>query len=413
MYVERVSSASTTPSPADSGPGNNPDTRSRPIPQFALILGGLAAIWVVMLGINAQSSLVGPVFLTINLFVVVYPLQQRLNKRGFPPLIGALVSGLLVAAILIAFFGSLAWATARFIVEIPQYQGQFILLYSQMIDWLRGMGISEQQVIEQLEDLQRQVSPSNAVAVLQSALSGLTGILSAFAVLLTVIFVGLIDSMSTDRRAAMLLRTKPSLTHALLDFAQGVRRYWIVSTTFGLIVSAMNVAVLLYLDVPLPWVWGLFTFLTNYIPNIGFVMGLVPPAIMALLANDPLTSLIVIITFSVINFVMQSVIQPKFTGDSVGVTASVSLISLLFWSWALGPLGAILALPATLLLKTILIDIDPDLRWLNVLFASDPSNGEPLAGNPERGAKNTDTTPTEATAPSCPSERHDAASAQG
>ncbi|MBO3130277.1 AI-2E family transporter [Dermatophilus congolensis] len=408
-----MSSASTTPSPADSGPGNTPDTRSRPIPQFALILGGLAAIWVVMLGINAQSSLVGPVFLTINLFVVVYPLQQRLNKRGFPPLIGALVSGLLVAAILIAFFGSLAWATARFIVEIPQYQGQFSLLYSQMIDWLRGMRISEQQVIEQLEDLQRQVSPSNAVAVLQSALSGLTGILSAFAVLLTVIFVGLIDSMSTDRRAAMLLRTKPSLTHALLDFAQGVRRYWIVSTTFGLIVSAMNVAVLLYLDVPLPWVWGLFTFLTNYIPNIGFVMGLVPPAIMALLANDPLTSLIVIITFSVINFVMQSVIQPKFTGDSVGVTASVSLISLLFWSWALGPLGAILALPATLLLKTILIDIDPDLRWLNVLFASDPSNGEPLAGNPERDAKNTDTASVEATAPSRPSERHDAASAQG
>ena len=347
-------------------------------PQFLLILGGLAAGWIVVTGLHELSGIVAPIFLMTNLFIVAYPVQHKLNQWRVPRIIGAVVTGLIIAAIMVLFVGSLSWAVAMFVQEIPQYQGSFLTLYNQAVEWLRGMGVSETQLLEQV---QRQISPSNLVSVLQSTVSGLTGMFTMLAIVVTVAFVALIDSLSTDRRAGLLMESKPVLATALLDFTRGVRRYWVVSSLFGLIVAVMDVAVLLYLGVPLAWVWGLLAFLTNYIPNVGFVLGVVPPAIMALIANDGVTALIVVIAYSVINFVMQSIIQPKFTGESVGVTATVSLVSLLFWSWALGPLGAILALPATLLLKTVLVDIDPQLRWLNVLFASDPAQGEPLPGH--------------------------------
>ena len=101
---------------------------------------------------------------------------------------------------------------------------------------------------------------------------------------------------------------------------------------------------------------------------------------MALLANDPLTALYVVIFYSVINFVIQAVIQPKFNGDAVGVTATVALLSLLLWSSVLGALGALLALPMTLLVKALFIDPDPRLRWLNTLISNDPEGTtEPAA----------------------------------
>ena len=117
--------------------------------------------------------------------------------------------------------------------------------------------------------------------------------------------------------------------------------------------------------------WGVLSFLTNYIPNIGFIIGLLPPAVLGLAAGGWSDFLWVVVSYSVLNFVLQSVIQPKVAGDAIGVIPTVSFLSLLFWAWVLGPLGAILALPCTLLAKAVLIDADPNARWINALIASD------------------------------------------
>jgi AI-2 transport protein TqsA len=75
----------------------------------------------------------------------------------------------------------------------------------------------------------------------------------------------------------------PHLVEARTGFAGATRQYVVVSTVFGLIVALVDVAALYWLDVSLPWLWGPAVFITNYIPNIGFVLGLVPPALLALL----------------------------------------------------------------------------------------------------------------------------------
>ena len=42
----------------------------------------------------------------------------------------------------------------------------------------------------------------------------------------------------------------------------------------------------------------------------------------------------------------------------------------MFWAWLLGPLGALLAIPMTLLIKALLVDVDPTARWANALAGS-------------------------------------------
>ena len=129
---------------------------------------------------------------------------------------------------------------------------------------------------------------------------------------------------------------------------------------------------LVIVGVPLPLVWVVLSFITNYIPNVGFFIGLIPPALLALFEKGPVASLIVIVAYCVLNFVIQSVIQPKFTGDAVGVTPVASFISLLLWTAVFGALGALLALPLTLMVKSLLLDNDHKARWVGELISSEP-----------------------------------------
>ena len=142
-----------------------------------------------------------------------------------------------------------------------------------------------------------------------------------------------------------------------------------VSTVFGLIVAIFDVGVLYVLDIPLPWLWGLLALITNYIPNVGFFIGVIPPALLGLLDQGWETLLWVILSYSVINFIIQSIIQPKIVGDAVGLSTTLTFLSLVFWAWILGPLGAVLAIPLSLLVKALLLDADPSTRWISGLIS--------------------------------------------
>ena len=150
----------------------------------------------------------------------------------------------------------------------------------------------------------------------------------------------------------------------------GIKKYLLVSTVFGLIVATLDAGALWLIGIPLPILWGLLSFITNYIPNIGFILGLIPPALLGLLEGGPGTLLLVIVVYGVLNFVVQTVIQPKFVGETADISVTVTMLALVFWGWVLGPLGALLAIPLTLLTKAVFVDIDPATRWIDALITS-------------------------------------------
>ena len=69
--------------------------------------------------------------------------------------------------------------------------------------------------------------------------------------------------------------------------------------------------------------------------------------------------LVVLAVYCGLNFVIQTLIQPRFVGDSVGLAMTTTFVALVFWTWLIGPVGAILAIPLTLLAKALLVDVDP------------------------------------------------------
>jgi predicted PurR-regulated permease PerM len=160
-------------------------------------------------------------------------------------------------------------------------------------------------------------------------------------------------------------------------FAIGSRQYLAVATVFGLIVAFCDLIALWILDIRYAWLWALLAFITNYIPNIGFIIGLVPPTIIALLDHDVLTAIIVVAVYCVLNFVIQTIIQPRVVGVTVGLSATLSFLSLIVWATILGASGAFLAIPLSLLVKALLVDVDPEQIWVSPLLSSEKPGKEP------------------------------------
>ncbi|MEU4691483.1 AI-2E family transporter [Actinoplanes sp. NPDC023714] len=366
------------------------------LPRGVLVLLGTACVVVVVAGMRGVAGLIGPVFLALMLTVTVSPITGWLRRHGAPVWVAVTAMIVAVNAILLGLGAALAVSVAQLIDLMPKYASQFADLREEIVNGLGGLGIST----EQLQNAVAGADPRTVVTLIEGLLGGLAGTLSSTLFLLATLLFMCLDAVSFPQRLITTTSERPQVVGALRSFAQGTRRYLWVSTVFGLIVAAIDSVALWALGVPLPLLWGLLSFITNYIPNIGFVIGLIPPALLGLLQGGPELMLTVIVLYCVINFVIQSVIQPKIVGNAVGLSATVSFLSLIFWAWVLGGLGALLAIPLTLLAKGLLVDIDPDTRWMNVLLSSDtpaPAGEAPRKTEPAASHENTAEEPARST----------------
>jgi hypothetical protein len=135
----------------------------------------------------------------------------------------------------------------------------------------------------------------------------------------------------------------------------------------NLLVGVGDTVFLLILGVDFAVLWGLLAWLMGYIPSIGFMIALVPPVLMAYAQYGLQTALIVLIGYVLINGGVQNFIQPKRMGDSLKISPLVVFVSLFVWGYLLGGIGAILAVPLTMLIVLALENF-PGTRTLAVLM---------------------------------------------
>lgn len=130
----------------------------------------------------------------------------------------------------------------------------------------------------------------------------------------------------------------------------------------------LNSIALLIIGVPGTFLWGLLAFLGSFIPNIGYFIAIIPPLVVAFLTGGWAMALPMLIVYAVINGVVQSVIQPRIVANAVRLTQTITFVSVLVWAAIIGPVGAILAIPLTLLMRLILVDTGPAARWWTLLL---------------------------------------------
>ena len=330
----------------------------------------LAALTIGSVGLYLIKDLFAPAFFALTLVVTVRPLVSWMARHHVPRVLAATVAILLIFVFVVLLFAALAAAVAQLVDTLPQYAPRFQAIWKQAETQLNGMGVDQSAVLKQVNNI---LDASQLVSMAQAILGQLGSASAMLGVMAMVVVFLMFDTAKIEIRATALSVLKPGMASALVSFCESVRSYWMVSTVFGLIVAVINVLTLGYLGVPMAITWGVVSFITNYIPNIGFVLGVVPPAILGLVDSGPWTALWVVLSYTAANFVIQSLIQPKFTGDAVGLNTTTTFLCLLFWSTVIGALGTILAVPLTLFVKALLIDSDPRARWVGIFLSAGDS----------------------------------------
>ncbi|HEY9311349.1 AI-2E family transporter [Williamsia sp.] len=338
------------------------------LPRGLIVLLSLAALVITVAGLKSFAEIVAPVMLALMLTVAVHPLPDWLRRKGMHPVPAVIVALVAVYAIVLALVASLVISVSQLAEMLPSYADEFDDLVANVKDVFNSAGIDADQARSLLTD----VDSTQVFGLVETLLESFLGVATNLLFLVTLLLFMAVDGMSYSPRLEVLRQSRSDIAYAVSSFSTGTRRYLVVTTVFGLIVAVLDTAALWALGVPLPVLWGVLSFITNYIPNIGFVLGLVPPALLALLEGGPGLMLAVIAIYCVLNVVIQSVIQPKFVGDAVGLSVTLTFLSLVFWTWVLGPLGAILAVPLTLMAKAFLVDIDPSTRWADIFLSSKP-----------------------------------------
>jgi AI-2 transport protein TqsA len=357
---------------------NGVGPRRGALPRALVILIGAAATVVVVAGIQATAWLIGPAFLALIVVIAVAPVHGWLRRHGWPGWATTLVLILLVYGILLSLALGIIFSLARLGTELPHYASKADGLVNSATAKLAELGVGS----EQLQQAASSLNLGKLAGVIGALLSSVAGLASNFVFLLALLLFLSVETGGAGDRVASIAAERPRIAEALGHFAWGTRQYLLVTTVFGLIVAVLDSIALALLGIPLAVTWGLLSFITNYIPNIGFIIGVVPPALLGLLTGGPKLMVIVVVVYCVLNFIVQSIIQPRFIGDAVGLSVTVTFVALVFWAWLLGPLGAILAIPLTLLSKALLVDIDPQARWADALLRASAKDPDPAGSAP-------------------------------
>ncbi len=336
-----------------------------------LALVGMGAAFLAIMGLQTFAQIVAPVFLALTLVITVHPIRGWLTRRGVRPWVSTVALLLVLYLVVLGVLAAIGVAVARFATVVPNYASQFSDLYQNLLHQLARFGIGQQQVDTALS----RIDPASVLGVAQTLLGSIGGATTATLLMLLAIAFMTLDGQNLPSRLQAISAQRGDVVEALNDFAHHVRRYWAVSTIFGVLLATLDVITLLVLNVPLAFTFGLLAFVANYIPNIGFLLALVPPAILGYLDGGTGTLIGVVAAYIVINFVTQSLLLPKFAGDAVGLNTTVTFISLAFWAIVMGPLGLLLAVPLTLFVKAMFIDRVPRTRWVNAFVSHKSDTG--------------------------------------
>lgn len=354
------------PEPSESEP--------RPVlPRTVTILLALAGATLTAFGIAAVSGIFTPVFFAFVLTLCVHPLRQWMQGHGIHRGIATGTTIGAVFALLIGFVAVLVASLAQFSALLPQFAPQIEQFGASIAQWLESVGFGPQQAQTVLEGF----TPGGLISFIGGLLGNIASVAGGLVVILTMLILMAIDGSRVPALMTHLKVHRPAMVAAFNGFGAGVRRYMVATTVLGVAQGLFNWLVLVLLQVPGALLWGLLSFICSFIPNIGYFIAIIPPLFFGYLSGGWPTAAAIILIYGGINSVIQSVIQPKYVGNAVSLSETLTFVSVLFWAVILGPVGAILAVPLTLLVRTILLDSDPSMAWWRPM-TGDRKDIEPL-----------------------------------
>lgn len=334
-------------------------------------LNVLASLVIITAGLKLAGPIVVPIVLAAFLAVVTMPVLFGLRARGVPAPLAIGTAMLLDAFVFVGIVLLVTNSVGGLNERLPEYAG---LLQERFLGWTaaleaRGLQVGEYVQLDLLE-------PARLLPVLTGAVR------LVFSLLSMALLVGLIMAFVLAESTALPLKFRAIFGPSdrgdfdLMNMARDIQAYVWIKT----LVSAgtgVSIGLLCWLlDVDFPILLGLIAFILNFVPQIGSLIAAAPALLITFITLGELRVLAVALGYLGVNALFGNLLEPQLFGRRMGLSVLVVFLSLLFWAWVWGPVGALLAVPLTMVVK-IAMEHVPDLRWIAVLMDRHPPAEEP------------------------------------
>ncbi len=307
-----------------------------------------ACLVVVIFGVRAMGSFLSVILLGILLAYSLSPVPIWLIRKRMPARAAVLITVLLAIAVGAGALTLAGVSIVQLRERLPVYEENWAALKDNVSGFLAAYGVDTKDVFS-LEF----IGPEKLIGWAKALLLQGGQTAGQLFLLLFLMILALIEIVEIHMRKARGQLPTDSFIGRFNVHSEDIMAYVSITGLTGLLSAALFYIVLLVLGVDSAATWAALSFLLNFIPTFGAIFTVVPPALLALLASGWIKAAIVIAAFTAINFVVDSVIKPRFMKDKLNVSPLLILVSLLFWTWVLGPLGAILAVPITITVKRV------------------------------------------------------------
>ena len=342
-----------------------------------LILAGLV---IVVSGLKAAQGFFLPVLLAFFVATVSFPITNALRNRRVPRSIAVLLTVLIDFAFIIGLI--LLGVSLVGDLQLKwdeKYASQFS---EQLRQGSEALAIKlEEAGVEDARDKIR-LAVENNIANLQDirferiwdVSAGLLGQVvgffgTALVVLVLTIFMLSEARMFGRRLDAISLARGPDLAR-MVAATKDIQRFLAIKTAVSLVTGVLAAFLCWAAGLDFYLLWGILAFALNYIPVIGSLIAGIPPMILALLTTGLPSAVLVAGGYLLINNFLGNFIEPMLVGRRFGISTLVVVLSVLFWGWVWGPLGMLLAVPLTMVLKVVL-DSSDEFRWIGVAISAE------------------------------------------
>jgi len=327
-----------------------------------------AALVIVIGGLKAASSVIVPVLMAALIAMLCLSPMRWMQKRGVPDWATLPAVFLCILAVAVGFSALVGQEVADFREALPAYRAHLTEAYADQVKALLerfgGEGESSGDWLSALTD---EVQIEKIFNVAGLAVGAVTDLLSnGLFVLLTVLFI-VAEAAGFPRKLQEAFAGSMSSVTESERAVSLIHDYVRVKTEVSLATGLLAFGLCLVFDVDSATLWGVLAFLLNYVPTVGSLVAAVPPILLAFAKHGWPEALGVAIGFFVINVVIGNVLEPRLMGRKLGLSSLVVFLSLVFWGWVWGPVGMLLSVPLTMLVK-ILLEQSDDLRWVAILL---------------------------------------------
>ncbi len=332
--------------------------------QLLTVLAVVASIFFLKWAASVLLPVVFALFI-VAVFWPIYRAQARKIPRGL-----AAVGTLLLFLCCVAGLGTALYFSAEQVASansFASYKDKLQELQSGLISFGEKAGVDESQMNVQgsLKDTLKTTAQS-----LQGFIVGGTLMLAFFTLAL----------LEVEEYGERIRRHLPENHSAVIDVvnrvARNFQRYIVIRTGIGLLTGIAVTAAALLIGLDFAVIWGVINFLLNYVPTIGSILGVIPPAIFAFVQfDDPKMILITLASVGGVQLLMGNYVDPLVQGKYLKLSPVVVLFAVTFWSFIWGIVGALIAVPLTVLLALVLKEF-PATRFMGSLITAAKSDSE-------------------------------------